>query len=154
MKWATHIAQGEGGEQGDPLMPLLFSLGLHGALSAVQARFRVNEKVFAFLVGVYVTCLERVLEVHRILEEEIFAHTQIRMHHGKTQVWNRGRATPTGAAVLTRAAQQVKRGANVWRGDASLPGTTGFEDLGNSCGTTRVRREVLGEEIGETCSAV
>ena len=50
------IAQGEGGEQGDPLMPLLFSLGLHGALSAVQARFRVNEKVFALLDDVYVTC--------------------------------------------------------------------------------------------------
>ena len=32
------IPQGEGGEQGDPLMPLLFALGLHGALSAVKAR--------------------------------------------------------------------------------------------------------------------
>ena len=31
----THeIRQGEGGEQGDALMPLLFSLGQHGALKA------------------------------------------------------------------------------------------------------------------------
>ena len=30
------IPQGEGGEQGDPLMPLLFSLGQHPALEAVQ----------------------------------------------------------------------------------------------------------------------
>ena len=29
------IRQGEGGEQGDALMPLLFSLGQHGALKAV-----------------------------------------------------------------------------------------------------------------------
>ena len=28
--------QGEGGEQGDALMPLLFSLGQHGALVAVR----------------------------------------------------------------------------------------------------------------------
>ena len=31
-----HIEQGEGGEQGDVLMPLLFSLGQHAALQAVQ----------------------------------------------------------------------------------------------------------------------
>ena len=30
------IPQGEGGEQGDPLMPLLFALGLHRALTAVR----------------------------------------------------------------------------------------------------------------------
>ena len=30
------IQQGEGGEQGDPLMPALFALGQHGALCAVQ----------------------------------------------------------------------------------------------------------------------
>ena len=116
------IAQGEGGEQGDPFMPLLFALGLHGALSAVQDRFRADEKVFAFLDDVYVTCApERVWEVHRILEEEIFAHTQIKMHYGKTQVWNRGGVTPRGVEALTRAAQEVKRGAIVWRGDARLP---------------------------------
>ena len=116
------IAQGEGGEQGDPLMPLRFALGLHAALSAVQDRFRADEKVFAFLDDVYVTCApERVWEVHRILEEEIFAHTQIKMHYGKTQVWNRGQVTPRGVEALTRAAQQVKRGAIVWRGDTRLP---------------------------------
>ena len=30
------IPQWEGGEQGDPLMPLLFALGLHRAVRAVQ----------------------------------------------------------------------------------------------------------------------
>ena len=34
------IRQGEGGEQGDPLLPLLFSLGQHRALVAGQARLR------------------------------------------------------------------------------------------------------------------
>ena len=37
------IDQGEGGEQGDPLMPMLFSLGQHNALRAAQARLgKVN----------------------------------------------------------------------------------------------------------------
>ena len=31
------IVQGEGGEQGDPLMPALFALGQHSALVVVQA---------------------------------------------------------------------------------------------------------------------
>ena len=41
MMGSTHeIRQGEGGEQGDPLMPLLFSLEQHRALVVVQARLR------------------------------------------------------------------------------------------------------------------
>ena len=75
------IPQGEGGEQGDPFMPLLFSLGLHGALNAVKARLSEGEKVFAFF-DVHVICArERVLDVYKILED----HTHIRMHHGKTR---------------------------------------------------------------------
>ena len=35
------IHQGGGGEQGDPLMPLLFSVGQHGALSAIHEGMRV-----------------------------------------------------------------------------------------------------------------
>ena len=48
--------------------------------------------------------LERVLDVYKILEEEIFAHTHIRMHHGKTQVWNSGSVIPQGVETLTRVA--------------------------------------------------
>ena len=32
------IPQGEGVEQSDPLMPMLFALGQHGTLEATQAR--------------------------------------------------------------------------------------------------------------------
>ena len=40
----THeIIQGEGGEQGDPLMPLLFSLGQHSALLAINAKLKEGE---------------------------------------------------------------------------------------------------------------
>ena len=39
----------EGGEQGDALMPLLFCLGQHAALEAIQREMKPNEKLFAFL---------------------------------------------------------------------------------------------------------
>ena len=72
------IPQGEGGEQGDPLMPLLFAFGLHRALTAVQERLVPGEKVFALLDDVYVICARyRVFEVHQLLQEELQNHTQI-----------------------------------------------------------------------------
>ena len=49
------IPQGEGGEQGDPLMPMLFSLGMHPAVVAAQERLRPAERIFAFLDDVCVS---------------------------------------------------------------------------------------------------
>ena len=46
---AHTIPQGEGGEQGDALMPLLYALGQHGALEAIKARLLPGERLFAFL---------------------------------------------------------------------------------------------------------
>ena len=59
------IPQGEGGEQGDPLMPLLFCLGQHSALSAVVAGLWEGERLFAYLDELYVVCKpDRVGAVH------------------------------------------------------------------------------------------
>ena len=46
---------GGGGEQGDPLMPMLFVLGQHQALVVAQARLSGDEKLFAFLDDIYIT---------------------------------------------------------------------------------------------------
>ena len=55
------IEQGEGGEQCDVWMPLLFSLGQHAALQAVQDQLLEGERLFAFLDDIYVvTTPERV----------------------------------------------------------------------------------------------
>ena len=55
-------------------------------------------------------------------------HARIHLHHGKTQVWNRGGTEPSGMEVLTQAAQAVKPGAVVWRGDPLLfPVQQGYE---------------------------
>ena len=42
---AHHVRQGEGGEQEDPLMPLLFSLGMHSVLVAVKAKLKEGERL-------------------------------------------------------------------------------------------------------------
>ena len=43
------ILQGEGGEQGDQLMPALYALGQHAALTQVHATLRQDEMLFAYL---------------------------------------------------------------------------------------------------------
>ena len=107
-----HVRQGEGGEQGDPLMPLLFSLG----------QLEDGEKLFAFLDDVCVICRpSRVLQVFRLLEHELGRKACICVHQGKTQIWNRGGVEPAGAAQLTTAARLEKPDAVVWRGDPELP---------------------------------
>ena len=54
------IRQGEGGEQGYALMPLLFSLGQHGALQAAQEQFKPQERLMVFSNGVHGSQPERV----------------------------------------------------------------------------------------------
>ena len=51
---------------------LLFSLGQHPALEAVQKGLRNNEKVFAFLDDIVVVCSpDRVVAVEAVLREEL-----------------------------------------------------------------------------------
>ena len=79
-------------------MPLLFSLG-----SGWCDRLQDGERL-SHLDDIYVICSPRgVLEVHRVLQEELWAHARIRIHHGKTQLWNRGGSQPAGVAELTFA---------------------------------------------------
>ena len=56
-----------------------------------------------------------------ILEQELQAHAEIRLHLGKTQVWNRGGVTPDGVDELQRRARRLKPEAVVWKGDPQLP---------------------------------
>ena len=43
---AHRIIQAEGGEQGDPLMPALFSLGQHSALQHTQQQLQAGERLY------------------------------------------------------------------------------------------------------------
>ena len=48
------IPQGEGGEQGDLVMPLLYCLGQHGALEAANTSFTRGERLLAFLDDTFI----------------------------------------------------------------------------------------------------
>ena len=109
------IQQGEGGEQGDPLMPALFALGQHQALVAVQETLQPSERLLAFLDDVYVASVPaRIDTVEESLEDKLWRHARISINQGKTQVW-----TPPDCEHLFFDANGEPSG--VWRGDHSLP---------------------------------
>ena len=89
------IPQGEGGEQGDPLMPALFALGQHQAPEAIQESLQPSQTLMAFLDDVYVTTPpERTATVEQSVEVNLWTHARIQANQGKTQVWKRCRERP------------------------------------------------------------
>ena len=75
----------------ETLMPLLCSFGQHGALDATQDEFADGENLVAYLDDIWVASPvpEQVSHVYGSLQRNLFAHSRIRVHGGKTQVWNR-----------------------------------------------------------------
>ena len=130
------ILQGEGGEQGDALMLLLFSLGQHSALARVQSQLEEGEVLMAFLDDMYTVSMpEPVLEVHTFLAETLWTEAGIRVHQGKTQVWNLAGEKPLGCDDLERAALIAGPTAIVWRGsDELLSHRRGIKVLGTPLG--------------------
>ena len=125
------IEQGEGGEQGDPLMPLLFALGQHRSLTAVQNRLRESEKILAFLDDVYViTTPDRVGHAYTVLQHELWTGCHIRINTGKTQVWNRAGERPAFCNTLERIAHESDQRARVWRGSGIPTVEQGLKLLG------------------------
>ena len=125
-----HISHGEGGEQGDPLKPMLFALGQHSSLVAVQGRLRDNEHVLAYH--------DDVCKPARVAD----VHPGPRAH----PVAPREDATveqsllEPGIGALTRAVRAVKPDALVWRGDPLLPvHKQGSKVLGISIGQPAFR---------------
>ena len=116
------IPQGEGGEQGDPLMPALFSLGQHSALQAVQDTLRPTECLLAFLDDIYlVTEPARIATLHRELAFHLWTRAGISLHAGKTQIWNKSGRCPPGCEGIFEAARVADLDAVVWKGDQTLP---------------------------------
>ena len=88
-------------------MPLLFALGQHAALHAVQSRLKATESLFAFLDDVYVaTTPDRVGEVYTALATKLYPHSRIRINGGKTQVWNAACLRPPLAIIWKGSLKQ------------------------------------------------
>ena len=115
-----------------------------------------TERLLAFHDDLYVLCgPPRVVDVHIALQQALWEHSRIQVHHGKTQLWNRGGEPPRGWRAVTAAARQVDPDAIVWRGDPELPPSEqGVKVLGTPLGhlenvqaflqkSTRTHRQLL-----------
>ena len=107
------IRQGEGGEQGDPLMPALYALAQHGALQAAHDQLQSDEVLLAYLDDVYVLCRpERAAAVFNIVTTALREHAGINANLGKCRVWNRGGILPDNISHV---------GSDVWVGGSDTP---------------------------------
>ena len=130
----TRLVQMPGGEQGDPLMPLLFSIGIQGALEEVANVMRPDEQVCAFLDDVYIVCQpERVRVLHDWLAESLIRVAGIHLHEGKTRVWNASGTMPDNVEEL---------GPDVW-----LP--RGITVLGTPIGSVEYTTEKVERRLAE-----
>ena len=88
------IQQGEGGEQGDPLMPALFAMGQHQALQAVQESLLPTKTLMAFLC--VLSNPDRISEVEGSVERELWDHARIHVNHRQDASLEqvRGQANP------------------------------------------------------------
>ncbi|OLP82880.1 hypothetical protein AK812_SmicGene36427 [Symbiodinium microadriaticum] len=125
------IAQGEGGEQGDPLMPALYALAQQPALCEVQAQLRNGKAIFAFLDDTYVVANpDRVRTLYDAFRAALWRHARVELNRGKTRVWNTAGKEPPGIADV-----QGDSDAVVWTGDWSLrPDKQGLLVLGTPLG--------------------
>ena len=145
------IPQGEGGEQGDPLMPLLFAVGQHGALAATQESLQAGERLVAFLDDIYtVTLPERVGPVNVTLQAELWRHAKITVHGGKTKVWNSAGERPEACHELERVARLSDPEAIVWRGSGIPVDRQGIKVLGAPIGHPEFVRRAIGDCVPGT----
>ena len=112
------IAQGEGGEQGDPLMPAFFNITIHSELQAISHHLQPGEALLAYLDDLYVISPPtRTVPIFHLLDTNLREHAGISLHLGKTRIWNAAGEEPTDAHTLQPAAQA----APIWTGAWTLP---------------------------------
>ena len=128
------VEQAEGGEQGDPLMPGLFAVGVHGALLAASADLQPGKSLSAFLDDTYVTSHpNRTTAVFQIIRASLKRHANIDLHSGKTRAWNAAGVEPPGLRELLG---ERPNDPPTWVGDPGLaPERRGFMVLGTPLGS-------------------
>ena len=141
----THsIPQGEGGEQGDAMMPLLFCLGQHEALQVARRGLRAGEFLFAFQDDIHMaTTPDRVGPVYTMVQAALRQEAGISIHLGKTKIWNQAGVRPGACDILERAARERDPDARVWRGAGVPPEEQGIKVLGTPIGHPEYVRRFL-----------
>ena len=109
---SMRLTRARAGSREDPLMLLLFSLGQHAALRAVQRQLLLGELVFAYLDDIQgFSCVQ--LAASGTVDTLESGCTMAR------QVWNKSVVRPRGCDIIDRAAQATDfEFTTVWRGSA------------------------------------
>ena len=82
-------------------MPAFYALAQHDALCDLQGQLRDGEAVFAFLDDVYIVALpERTRALYDALSNALWDRARIRLHEGKTRIWNAAGEEPPAVADL------------------------------------------------------
>ena len=104
----------------------------------------------AFLDDIYNVCKpDRVVHIHTMLRAQLWHHSRIRIHLGKTQAWNRCCVEPQNIQALQQAAPPFDPEAVVWRGDVNFPtAEQGVVTLGTPLGHPAVVQHHLQSKIG------
>ena len=76
-----HVQQAEGGEQGDPLMPALYSIAQHNALAEVHATLRDGESIFAYLDDIYIVSHPtRTCQLYADINAALWDHARVQLN--------------------------------------------------------------------------
>jgi len=143
----THdIRQGEGGEQGDALMPALFSLGIHDALENATRQLQPGERILAYLDDVYIVSVAaRARILYDCVSNELLQQAGISVNTGKTECWGRCQGpAPPEIAVLNAPLPAEP----VWKNDLP-PEFCGIEVLGSPLGTPEFINRILRAKLDE-----
>ena len=129
------VTQAEGGEQGDPLMPLLFSIGIQGVLGKKSPRiWWMASSCVRSWDDVYLLCEPtRVEPLFKVLEESMLRIAGIQLHQGKTRAWNPAGVAPDNIAEIGEA---------VWQPE-------GITVLGTPIGTAQYTASKMEERIAK-----
>ena len=147
---STESDKEKGENKGILSCPFLFSLGQHATLDAVKARMVEGEVLLAFLDDVYViTKPDRVGDVYLALQEELYRHARIKIHAGKTQVWNAAGERPEACDILERIAQAEDPRARVWKGSNIPTAEQGVRVLGTPLGHVDYVQTQLTQKLAE-----
>ena len=122
------ILQGDGGEQGDALMPGLFCLALWRALSEIQSNLPATAHVLAYLDDIYIICDRAdVVNSFNVARNILHVFCNININMGKLAAWSRtANPLPPGIHIL---------GQNIWKPHLA-PELNGIKVVGTPIGTS------------------
>ena len=101
----------------------------------MQRSLRDDERLLAFLDVInIITTPPRVGVVVASLQRELFIHARIRLHRGKTQVWNGAGIRPPACDAFEQIARVENPRAVVWKGPHLVVEDQGIKVLGTPLG--------------------